>query len=254
MDQSRQPRADGSRCRDLADACAELHNLILDRPDVADFLHQLAVLAAAVVAGSHCGVTLRRDRQVASVAGSDEIAMRMDEIQYMRAQGPCLQAMQDGARVDVPEMAVETRWGDYASRARANGVQSSISLPLTLNGVTMGAVNLFSAYPRAFAETDVERAQAFTAQAATALTLLLRHADAMTLDAELREALATRAVIDQALGILMGTGRITAGEAFAQLRHESQTNNRKLSDIAAELIETTTGRPPEPPRPLTRRG
>lgn len=238
---------------ELADAYSELHNLILDGPDVTDFLRQLAALAAAIVPGTHCGVTLRRDNQVASVASSDEVALRMDELQYIGGFGPCLEALQTGVRVDVPDMSAETRWGGYASYALANGIQSSFSLPLSMDGETRGAINLFSARVRGFSESDVERTQAFADQAATSLTLLLRQADTAWLDQQLREALATRAVIDQALGILMGARKITSREAFEHLRQASQSTNRRLSDIATDVITTMTGHPPEPARPLTHR-
>jgi GAF domain-containing protein len=238
---------------DLAAAYAELNNLILGSPDVADFLRQLASLAAAVVPETHCGITLRRDHEVATVASSDVIAMQMDEIQYFGGRGPCLEAMHSGLRVDVPDMATEDRWGNYAGHALATGVRSAVSLPITADGAKLGALNLFSRAPHAFAEADVARAQAFTTQATTALAILLRHARHTVLDDQLREALATRAVIDQALGILMVTHKIGATDAFAILRHASQTTNRKVSTIAAELIETMTGHPPEPPRPLTQR-
>ena len=238
---------------DLASAYAELQHLILNGPDVTDFLEQLAVLAAAIVPGTHCGITLRRDGQIATVVSSDHVATRMDEVQYIRGRGPCLAAIHEGTRIEVPDMETETRWGDYAGHAVANGIHSVFSLPLILNGNTLGALNLFATSPHAFTDKDIARAEAFTTQAATALTILLRHARHTVLDDELREALATRAVIDQALGILMVTRKISAHEAFEVLRHTSQTSNRKVSAIAAELIETMTGHPPEPPRPLTQR-
>jgi GAF domain-containing protein len=238
---------------DLAAAYAELQNLILDGPDVTDFLHQLALLASSIVPGTHCGITLRRDGQIATVVSSDEVAMRMDEVQYLRGRGPCLEAIHAGVRVEVPDIAQEDRWGEYPVHAMAHGIHSVFSLPLTLDGVTLGALNLFATEPHAFDDADIARAEAFTAQAATALTILRRHASHTVLDDELREALATRAVIDQALGILMVTRKISAHEAFEILRHASQTTNRRVSAIAAELIETTTGHPPEPPRPLTER-
>lgn len=239
---------------ELATAYAELQNLILDSPDVTDFLQQLTSLAAAIVPGTHCGITLRRDGQVATVVSSDETAMRMDEVQYVRGRGPCLEAIHAGSRIEVPDMETETRWGDYSAHALENGIHSVVSLPLTLDGETLGALNLFATTPHAFTGQDIARAEAFTAQAATALTILLRHVRHTVLDDELREALATRAVIDQALGILMVTRKISSNEAFEILRHTSQTTNRKVSAIAAELIQRMTGHPPEPPRPLTQRG
>src|SRR5512133_3483683 len=228
----------GQEPLDLATAYAELHNLILDSPDVAGFLHELAVLAAAIVPGSHCGITLRRDEQVASVASNDDVAMRMDETQYLRRRGPCLEAMSASQRVEVADMGVEDRWGDYAAHALANGIRSVVSLPISIDGHSIGALNLFSSSTGAFSPPDVARAQAFTSQAATALTILLRQASRITLDDQLREALATRAVIDQALGVLMHAQKIGAGDAFEILRHASQTSNRKVSVIAAEIIES----------------
>ena len=237
----------------MAVAYAELQHLILDGPDVTDFLQQLSSLAAAIVPGTHCGITLRRDGQTATVVSSDALAMRMDEVQYIRGRGPCLAAIHEGIRIEVPNMETETRWGDYAGHAAANGIHSVCSLPLILDDTTWGALNLFATTPHAFTDHDISRAEAFAAQAATALTILLRHARHTVLDDELREALATRAVIDQALGILMVTRKIPAHEAFEILRHTSQTTNRKVSTIAAELIESLTGHPPEPPRPLAQR-
>ncbi|MBF4762303.1 GAF and ANTAR domain-containing protein [Nocardioides islandensis] len=238
---------------ELAAAFAELQNLVLDGPDVTAFLQELSALAAAIVPGTHCGITLRRDGQIATVVSSDEVAMRMDEVQYMRGRGPCLAAIHEGIRVEVRDMETETRWGDYAGHAVANGIHSVCSVPLILDGKTWGALNLFAATPHAFTDHDITRAEAFTAQAATALTILLRHASHTVLDDQLGEALATRALIDQALGILMVTRKISAHEAFEILRHSSQTSNRKVSTIAAELIESLTGHPPEPPRPLAQR-
>lgn len=120
------------------------------------------------------------------VPASDDVAMRMDEVQYVRGLGPCLAAIQEGTRIEVPDMTTETRWGDYGAHALANGILIVFSLPLTLDGQTLGALNLFATTAHAFAEHDIARAEAFTAQAATALTILLRHASHTVLDEELR--------------------------------------------------------------------
>mgnify|MGYP001386740155 CR=1 FL=1 len=53
---------------------------------------------------------------------------------------------------------------------------------------------------------------------------------------QLREALATRDLIGQAKGILMAATRCTADEAFALLAKQSQAQNRKLVEIAIELV------------------
>jgi AmiR/NasT family two-component response regulator len=63
--------------------------------------------------------------------------------------------------------------------------------------------------------------------------------------AQLKEALTTRAVIDQALGILMAQRRCTSYEAFELLRQVSQHRNVKLHQVAAAVVEQVTGEPPQ---------
>ena len=149
---------------------------LLDWPDVVGFLQQLAALSAALVPRASCGVTMRGGHPAATVASSDEFAILLGEIQYGRGEGPCLQALRTGVRVKVVDLATDDRWGEYRLHALAAGVRSSVSLPLTVNDTTIGAVNLYSRARNNFANKDIRRAEALTRQAATALTLLLRYA------------------------------------------------------------------------------
>lgn len=246
-------RAQEQAALGLADAYAELQNLLLDSPDVAEFLQQLAVVAASLVPDTSCGVTTRRDHQVLTVASSDDFAMRLDEVQYHRGQGPCLHSLHTTEVVEIGDLASDDRWPDYRIRALAEGVASSYSVPLTIGGSTVGALNLYSRVPHAFADADRRQIRLFVRQAGVALALLLRHSQHVTLDSELQEAITTRSVIDQALGIIMGQRRVTSMDAFDLLRETSQQSNRKLVEVAAELIATVTGRPPQAPRPFIRR-
>ena len=160
----------------LAAAYSALQDLLRDRPDVVGFLQQTAALSAALVPRTSCGVTVRREHQIATVASSDEFAMLLGEIQHRHGQGPCLQALRTGERVRVSDLATDERWGEYRLHALAAGVRSSVSLPLTVNDTTIGAVSLYSRARNSFGKKDIRRAEALTLQAATALTLLLRYA------------------------------------------------------------------------------
>jgi GAF domain-containing protein len=236
---------------DLAAAYSELQNLLMDSPEVTDFLEQVAVLAASVVGGVSSGITLRRDQELTTIATSDDFALQVDEIQYGRGQGPCLETLHSGHAVAVPDLASDERWRDYRVHALAHGVRSSLSLPLTVEDRVIGALNLYATEAHHFDAAASVRAEAFARQTCTALAIVQRNAERTVLEDQLREALATRAVVDQAVGILMGQQRIGADEAFGVLRQASQTRNRKLRDIAADLIEAITGEPPRPPRPFT---
>ncbi len=237
----------------LAAAYGQLQSLLLETDDVAGFLEQLAVLSAAVVPAAACGITLRGERDAFTVASSHELARDVDEIQYGRGQGPCLAAMNSGEQVLVTDLAADDRWPEYRVHALERGIASSLSLPLSVSGQPVGALNLYGTRPQQFDSGAIQRAGAFSQQSATALTIMMRHASQLTLASQLREALGSRAVIDQALGIIMSQRRCTSAEAFAVLRKASQHRNVKLSVVAAELVEAASGHPPQPPRPFTQR-
>jgi GAF domain-containing protein len=227
---------------DLADALSELANLMLATPSLADLLEQLARLAAGVLSppGS-CGITLSQDHRALTVASSDARAAQLDEVQYGQDDGPCLEALRTGRVTVVGDLSTERRWGAYPAHALAHGVRSSLSLPLAVDGDTRGALNLYATTADAFGEEQQQQARILSVQTSTALTLAHRQAEHTTLTDQLREALATRAVIDQAIGILMAQQSCDTETAFGILRTTSQNQNRKLRDIAAELVESVGG-------------
>lgn len=240
MDRSPASAAHGD-APDLASALTELVNLMLATPSVQQLLDDVARLAAAVVWPAACGITLRRDRQPVTVAASGPLAALVDEDQYSAGEGPCLHSLSTGLVVTVTDMQHEGRWATYTDAALGHGVRSSLSLPLVVDGENRGALNLYSTRPGAFGPADRDRAQAFAAHTATALTLVTRQAKQTQLTEQLRAALASRSVIDQAIGILVAQQHCGQREAFARLRGASQRQNRKLRDIAAEVVEAVSG-------------
>src|SRR3954451_20171518 len=155
--------------------------------------------------------------------------------------------MSTGYIVNVSDVAAETRWDGYPAHALAHGVDSSRSLPLSHQNQPVGALNLYAATPRAFDGADnVARATAVAGQVKAVLSVVLRQADLVQLTDHLKAALTSRSAIDQAIGILMAQQHCTAGEAFDVLRSASQNRNRKLRDVAADIVTSTSGQPPQP--------
>jgi GAF domain-containing protein len=152
--------------------------------------------------------------------------------------GPCVDAARAGQVFLVEDMRTDQRWPDYAQRAAAHGVLSSLSVPLPFQGATIGALNTYAGRPEAFGEQDVVLAEEIAGWVAVAIG----HAEATAQDREdldhLRTAMMTRAVIEQAEGILMERHKITEDEAFTILAHASQRTNTKLHEVAAELVGT----------------
>lgn len=160
---------------------------------------------------------MRRDGQPMTVTSSDALALAVDEIQYDRDRGLCLQTLSTGHIVNVPDLAAETRWDGYPAHALAHGVGSSLSVPLSNRGRTVGALNLYATAPHPFdVPADVDRAVAFAGQATAVLSVVLRQAELVQLSDQLREALTSRSTIDQALGILMGQQHCTRHRGFCR--------------------------------------
>jgi GAF domain-containing protein len=239
---------DTPQAGDLAAALGELANLMIATPHLDALLDDLARLAAGILTplGS-CGITLRHEHAPMTVANSDSLAAQLDEVQYGQDDGPCLETLRTGQVTLVTDTATELRWGQYPAHALGYGVRSSLSLPLAVNGDTHGALNLYATSTDAFGTEQQARANIFAAQASLALTLAHRQAQQTQLTDQLREALATRAVIDQALGILMAQQACDSDTAFTILRTTSQNQNRKLRHVAAAIIQATTGGTPRPP-------
>jgi GAF domain-containing protein len=149
-----------------------------------------------------------------------------------------------GQVVVVDDLAADDRWGAYQMPAFAHGIRSSLSLPLRTNGEVIGALNIYASTPHAFGPQEQRAACRFADETSRALALAVRTADRTEMSDHLQTALVSRAVIDQALGIIMGQNRCTADEAFDVLRKTSQNRNIKLRDIAADMVTAISGRPP----------
>ncbi|SIR30336.1 GAF and ANTAR domain-containing protein [Micromonospora avicenniae] len=231
----------------LAPAYGRLLALLADSPHVDVFLDQVVRVAVEVVSPAvGCGMTVRRDGPAFTVAASNELAAQADEIQYGADEGPCLHALHSGQIVEVPDLRRDERWRRYREHALKLGIVSSLSLPMTIDGETLGALNLYATEPNAFDDRARRRAVAFAEQGTAALAVILRQAEQALVHRQLTDAMASRSVIDQALGVVMGQQRCTATEAFALLRQASQHRNRKLRDVAAEIITQVTGETPQP--------
>jgi len=181
-------------------------------------------------------VTLVVGQRAETIVHSEDVALPLDDAQYEANSGPCISAFNDGSIVSSANLSGDDRWPLVAAAARDAGVNSVLSIPFVPAGRAIGALNIYSREPTAFGEDAVAVATMFARQAAVVVANSHSYAAAGTQNEQLREALESRDVIGQAKGILIAREKITSDEAFERLMQLSQRSNRKLRDLAAEIV------------------
>lgn len=228
--------------RALGDVAVVLQRLLLSAEGVEEFLDALARQAADVIPGAiACGITVAATPRTRPLAAtSDEFAQRIGTIQSEVADGPSSTCLRYGLVVALEDVGADIRWPAFSRRAREEGLGASLSIPILVYDVAVGVLNLYSPALYALRESDSQRARRFADQAAGAVALAQRLSERGEQTRNLENALMSRSIIDQAIGIVMAQARISAPEAFAVLKGRSQNNNTKLRDVAAALVIQTS--------------
>lgn len=229
--------------RDLAGMLVELGSVLLTADAVDEILQTVVDLTErAVRSACAVSVTLVRDHVPFTSHSSQPTARALDEVQYRENAGPCLQALASGETVVTNPTADDDRWPVFAAEAAGADVTSVLSIPLTTESTSSGTLNIYAHDGAHFADDELAAAVLLARQAASVLSNAAAFADATAVNLQLREALDSRDVIGQAKGILMERENCDADAAFDILRRASQRTNRKLRDVAADLVATVTTR------------
>jgi GAF domain-containing protein len=220
-----------------ADAFTELGQINFRETDFATVLAKVADLARrSIPAADEVSITLVGPGGAHTAAFTGERAMIVDEWQYQQGHGPCLAAAAANITVTVADMAGDSRWPDWADHAIDAGVHSSISIGLPLRDSVSGALNVYATKPQAFDGDAVVLAETFAGYAAVAIANAHLHDGSAALADHTQAAMDSRAVIEQAKGIIMAERRCTSEEAFAILAKVSQYSGREIGDVAARLV------------------
>jgi GAF domain-containing protein len=233
----------------LQESLQALTRFLVGDSTVAQTLQRIVdVSAAAVPPAAYTGISMLVEDKVTTSVFSDPDVPEIDQAQYDSGHGPCVDAYRDRVVYEVPSTAHDTRWPEFSQAALEHGIGSSLSLPLVAGEMSLGALNFYARDEAAFSDDDREAGQAFATQAAVVLANAQAYWDAHALSEQLTEAMQSRATIEQAKGILMAQSGVDADTAFAMLRSASQRENRKLRDVAHELVARySQSRPTGPP-------
>jgi transcriptional regulator with GAF, ATPase, and Fis domain len=224
----------------------ELQSILAGTEDAVEFLSGLSKLAAAAVSEAagdeiECAVTVKMRRRPTTVAGSSERAVKLDQIEQAVGDGPCLAALREMSPVIIDDVTSDPRWPQLTRQFADAGVHSSLGVPLEVSAEAKAALNFFASKPAVFTPNVYEKAMGFAAAAHSTLHLSVRISAAQNRAEDLEAAMQSRTAINLACGVIMAQNRCSQAEAMEILTRVSSNRNRKLRDVATELIEQLSG-------------
>lgn len=228
---------------DLRESLAALARIATGWVDLPDVLRRVAELCASAVPGADAsGLTLLQENRADTVVASAKFVREIDAIQYHLGEGPCITASQTGRPIRSGSLGGARDWPRFGPRAGRLGVHSVMSIPLVTPEGVLGTLNVYAHAKDAFDERSVEIAEMFAIPAAISVQNADTLDTARRTSAQLRSALLSRQMIDQAVGIVMSRSGCTADEGLDRLRNISQTGNRKLAVIAQSVVDDAVAR------------
>jgi GAF domain-containing protein len=228
----------------VAETIASLHRPVRDEDGLADLLHRAAATAVEWIPDvDWAGVTIQIGGPAITAAGTHPLVLAIDSAIYELNDGPCLRAIRTGSPVAYTSEQFRSRWPKLKARADAEGVLSFLSTPLFDDGVPRGSLNLYSGSRNAFDAFEADFLLILCEYVSHGLSDFAAARGALEQNRQLREAIASRAPIDQAKGILMAVHQISSDKAFEMLRTQSQHTNVKLREVATQFVATHANQP-----------
>jgi hypothetical protein len=226
--------------RRVREVFIELSDTLVDDFDIIDFLDRLAARCSELLGVSACGILLADHHGALNlVAASTEQARLVELTQLQNLEGPCLDAYRSGQPVQHGDLRGDPnpRWPRFSAAAVEAGYLSVQALPMRLRDSILGAVNLLSEAARPLADDTIALGQALADAATIGIVHQRAQARQEIVTEQLQAALNSRILIEQAKGFLTHSLSMGIDEAFAVLRAYARANNRRLTDVADDVLQ-----------------
>jgi GAF domain-containing protein len=221
----------------LMRALSEFAGTLAKGYKISDVLHDLAEQVTAVLGIDGAGVSVQDGGQLHFVTAIDERSAQMEGIQDAAQAGPCVDAWRSGEAVTITDLRQGPHgWDHYEQAARDIGVVAIAGIPMRCGGQSIGALDLYSTIPRKWSGDDLASAR-ILADMATSYVIHASELDRQRrLNEQLRKALDSRIVIEQAKGILAAERQVTINAAFELLRRHARSHSAPLRSVADAVV------------------
>lgn len=222
---------------DVRQALTELGKLRFGEMSVEDALQEIVQTTHTIFDVDGAGLMLAdTNHHLRNVAVSDERLGHLEDLQIEHQEGPCISAFDDKELVAAQDLGEDPRWPYFSAAAVARGVRAVLASPLPYNQDAVGVVAVLSEDRHPWSPEGELALLAFTDLAALLIASMMQGEQQTELAEQLRSALNSRAVIEQAKGVLIGQQGLSAHAAYVQLRAQARAERRKLAAVCAELV------------------
>jgi GAF domain-containing protein len=222
---------------DVHHALAELGKLRFGDMRVEDAMHEIVRTTHTIFDVDGAGLMLAdAEHHLRNVAVSDERLAHLEELQVRHQEGPCIAAFDGKELVGAEDLAHDPRWPAFSQAAVARGVRAVLASPLPYNQDAVGVVAVLSEKSRPWSAEGELALLAFTDLAALMIASMMQGQQQSELALQLQGALDTRAIIEQAKGVLMGQQGLSAQAAYEQIRAQARAQRRKIAAVSAEMV------------------
>jgi hypothetical protein len=219
-------------------AFAAANAAMIQGVDGASTVHVLLADCLGLLGADAVGVLVRVDHGLELMAATSHRAIELELYQVQVHDGPCVEAIESGERVEATgEAALSGRWPDFGRSMAAAGFDTVLALPMRWHQRVLGGLNVFWNDARTVSREEGHLAQAFADISTLALMQSGADDDPDTVAQRLRTALQGRVVIERAKGVLAQTDDLAMDEAFERLVEVSDQTARPLSQVAQDILD-----------------
>jgi ANTAR domain-containing protein/GAF domain-containing protein len=169
-----------------------------------------------------------------TVSASDDLAARLDELQFDFAEGPCWDVVASGAPVLTPALSrMRSTWPNFAPAAEESGIASIFAFPLRVGPLPLGAIDLFSRTPLELSRSDRARAAGMSDVIGRRV---LRHALEAQAPGSEKVGPHSRRVIHQATGVVLAQLDVSPDDAALILQTHAYSAGRSIKDLARAVV------------------
>ena len=224
--------------REFADRVADVARLLKEDEVQDEVLRRLTSLGVELVPGiAAAAVTIAMDGGALTFAASDQRLDGLHSLQFDGGEGPVVETLRHNEPRRIDDTAAERRWPAFCRAAADAGFGSCLTLPLRTDRQPAGAVALYGQVPDVFRGVAHDTALLFAAQGGTAVRNASLYRACRRMADNLHVALESRAVIEQAKGVLHAELGVSPGEAFRLLSRYSQHTNERVRRVAVRLVQ-----------------